>query len=86
MKPFSAAYRLIIWLCLVKVTLWRSFQQSAIFSVTLMYIDFLQSVNSGRSISKTWRRKIILQGKGDSGLLYSGIDKIPVSHLTETEK
>ncbi len=36
--------------------------------------------------SKTWRRKAILRGKGDSGLSYSGIDEIPVSHLTETEK
>jgi hypothetical protein len=28
----------------------------------------------------------ILWGKGDSGLPYSGIDEIPVSHLTEMEK
>jgi hypothetical protein len=27
-----------------------------------------------------------LTGKGDSRLLYSGIDEILVSHLTETEK
>jgi hypothetical protein len=47
-------------------------------------IDFPQSVNSGKS--KTWRRKAILQGKGDSGLSYSRIDEILVSHLTETEK
>jgi hypothetical protein len=36
--------------------------------------------------SKTWRRKAIKWGKGDSGLSNSGIDEIPVSHLTETEK
>jgi hypothetical protein len=36
--------------------------------------------------SKTWRRKAILWGKGNSGLSYYGIDEIPVSHLTETEK
>jgi hypothetical protein len=36
--------------------------------------------------SKTWRRKAILRGKGDSRLSYSGIDEISVSHLTETEK
>jgi hypothetical protein len=36
--------------------------------------------------SKPWWPKAILQGKGDSGLLHSGIDDIPVSHLTETEK
>jgi hypothetical protein len=35
--------------------------------------------------SKTWQRKAILRGKGDSGLSYSGIDELPVSHLTETE-
>jgi hypothetical protein len=34
----------------------------------------------------TWRRKAIFWGKGYSGLSYSGIDEIPVSHLTETEK
>jgi hypothetical protein len=34
-------------------------------------------------VSKTWRRKPILQGKGDSGWSYSGIDEIPVIHLTE---
>jgi hypothetical protein len=36
--------------------------------------------------SKTWWCNAILWGKGDSGLLYSGIDEIPVIHLTETEK
>jgi hypothetical protein len=50
------------------------------------YIDFPQSVNSGKSISETLRRKAILRGKGYSGLSYSGIDEIPVSHHTETEK
>jgi hypothetical protein len=34
MKPFSAALRLIRWLCLDKVTLRHYFQQSAILSVT----------------------------------------------------
>jgi hypothetical protein len=28
----------------------------------------------------------MLQGEGDSGLSYSGIDEIPVSHLMEVEK
>jgi hypothetical protein len=45
-------------------------------------IDFPQSVNSRKSIQ---RRKAILWSKGDSGLSYSGIDEIPVSHLTQTE-
>ncbi len=36
------------WLCLVKVKLWRYFQQFAILCDT--YIDFPQSVNSGKSI------------------------------------
>jgi hypothetical protein len=36
--------------------------------------------------SKAWWHKAILRGKGDNGLLYSGIDEILVSHLTETEK
>jgi hypothetical protein len=36
--------------------------------------------------SKTCRRNAILRGKGDSGFSYSGIDEIPISHLTETEK
>jgi hypothetical protein len=35
--------------------------------------------------SKTWQRKAILQGKGDSKLLYSGNDEKPLSHLTEKE-
>jgi hypothetical protein len=34
--------------------------------------------------SQTWKRKAILRGKGDSGLSYSGIDEILVSHLTKT--
>jgi hypothetical protein len=46
------------------------------------YIDFPQSVNSGKSI---WRRKAILRSKGDSGLSFSGMDEIPVSHLTQTQ-
>jgi hypothetical protein len=35
---------------------------------------------------KTWQCKAILRGKGNSGLLYSGIDEILVSHLPVTEK
>jgi hypothetical protein len=46
------------------------------------YIDFPQPVNSGKSI---YLCKAILRSKGDSGLSYSGIDEIPVSHLTQTE-
>jgi hypothetical protein len=46
------------------------------------YIDFPQSANFGKSI---FYNKAILRSKGDSGLLYSGIDEIPVSHLTQTE-
>jgi hypothetical protein len=30
--------------------------------------------------------KVILWGKGDSGLSYFGIDEITVSYLTEAEK
>jgi hypothetical protein len=44
------------------------------------YIDFPQSVNSGKSIL---RRKTILRSKGDSGLSYSGIDEIPVSSYAD---
>ncbi len=43
------------------------------------YIDFPQSVNSGMSISKTWRRKAILGSKGNSGLSYFSIDEILLS-------
>jgi hypothetical protein len=35
--------------------------------------------------SEIWRRKAILQSKGNSGLSYSGIDEIPVSHLMQTD-
>jgi hypothetical protein len=28
----------------------------------------------------------LLRGEGNSGFLYSGIDEIPVSHLTKMEK
>ncbi len=59
-KPFSAAWRLIRWPCLVKVTLWLSFQQSTILYVTL---------------TLTFR-----------SLSIPGIDEIPLSHFTETEK
>jgi hypothetical protein len=36
--------------------------------------------------SKTWQRKAIFRGKGNSELLYFRIDEIPVSHLQEMEK
>jgi hypothetical protein len=84
-KPFSAAQRLIWWLCLVKVTLRRSFQQSAILSLTLT-LTFRSLSFPESQFSKTWQRKAILRGKGGSGLLYSGIDEFQASHLTETEK
>jgi hypothetical protein len=61
------------------------FQQSAILSVTLTLTFHSLSVLESQ-FSKTWRHKAILRGKGDSGLLYSGIDGIRVSHHTETEK
>jgi hypothetical protein len=60
------------WLCLVNVTLRRSFQQSTILSVTLTLIfhslSFLES-----QFSQSLQRK-------------AAIDEIPVSHLTGTEK
>ncbi len=62
-----------------------TFQQSATLSVTLTSIFRSLSIPESQ-FSKTWRRKAILPGKGDSGLSYSGIDEIQVSHLTETEK
>jgi hypothetical protein len=61
------------------------FQQSAILSVTLT-LTFRNLSIPKSQFSKTWRRKAILRRKGDKGLLYSGIDEIPVSHLTKTEK
>jgi hypothetical protein len=61
------------------MALWPSFQQSAILSVASLSI--LES-----QFSLTWQRQAILRGKGDSGLSFPGIDEIPVSHLTETEK
>jgi hypothetical protein len=63
------------------------FQQSALLSVALTLS--IQSVNLSipkSQFSKTCRRKAILRCKGDTGLSYSRIDEIPVSHLTETEK
>ncbi len=62
----------------------RSFQQSAILSVTLMLTFRCLSIRESQ-FSKTWWRKAILRGKCDSWLLYSGTDEIPVSHLSETE-
>jgi hypothetical protein len=61
------------------------FQQSTILSVTLKLTFRSLSIPESQ-FSSTWRRKAILGGKGDGGLSYSGIDEIPVSHLTETEK
>jgi hypothetical protein len=58
----------------------RSFQQSALLSVTLTLTFRSLSIPESQ-FSETWRHKAILRGKGDSGLSYSGIDKIPVSHL-----
>jgi hypothetical protein len=66
------------------VMLLRSFQQSAIHSVTLTLTFSSLSIPESQ-FSKTWRCKAILRGEGDSGLSYSGIDEIPVSHLTENE-
>jgi hypothetical protein len=60
------------------------FQQPAILSVTLK-VTFRSLSLSESQFSKTWQHKAILQGKGNSGLSYSGIDEIPVSHLLETE-
>jgi hypothetical protein len=81
----TVSLRFIRWLCLIKVILRRSFQQSAILSVTLV-LTFRSLAILESQFSKTWRCKAILRGKSDSGLSYSGIDEIPVSHLTETEK
>jgi hypothetical protein len=50
-----------------------------------IYIDFPQSVNSGKSIFSNLWRKAILRSKGNSGLSYSGIYEISVSHLMPTE-
>jgi hypothetical protein len=61
------------------------FQQPAILSVTLALTFRSLSIPESQ-FSKTWQRKAILQGKGNSGLSYSGIDEILVSHLMETEK
>ncbi len=61
------------------------FQQPAVLSVTLTLTFRSLSIPESQ-FSKTWRRKAILRGKGKSGSSYSGIDEIPVSHLTETEK
>ncbi len=64
------------------MTLRRSFQQPAVLSVTLTLTFRSRSIPESQ-FSKTWQRKTILRGKGNSGLSYSGIDEIPVSHLTE---
>jgi hypothetical protein len=67
------------------VTPGRSFQQPAILSVTLTLTFRNQSIPECQ-FSKTWWRKAIFRAKGNSGLSYSRIDEILVSHLTETEK
>jgi hypothetical protein len=59
------------------------FTQSAIPSVALTLTFRSLSIPESQ-FSKTWRHKAILRGNGNSGLSYSGIDEIPVSHLTET--
>jgi hypothetical protein len=59
------------------------FQQTAILSVTLRLTFRSLSIPESQ-FSKTWQRKVILRGKGDSGLSYAGTDEIPVSHLTGT--
>jgi hypothetical protein len=61
-------------LCLVKVTPWHSFQQSAILSVTLIRLP------------QTWRHTAILRGKDNKGLLYYGIDEIQVRNLTQVKQ
>ncbi len=61
------------------------FQQPAILSVTLA-LSFRSLSIPESKFSKTWRHKAIFRGKGNSRLSYSGIDEIPVSHLSETEK
>jgi hypothetical protein len=65
--------------------LWGSFQQSAILSVTLTLTFRSLSIPESQ-FSKTWRRKAILRGKGDSRLWYSVIDEIQLIHFTEMEK
>jgi hypothetical protein len=67
------------------MTLRRSFQQSDILSVTLKLTFRSLSIPESQ-FSKIWWRKAILWSTVDSGLSYSGIDEIQVSHLTETEK
>ncbi len=49
------------------------------------YIDFSSLLIPESKFSTTWRRKAILRGKDNSGLLYFGIDEISLSHLLETE-
>jgi hypothetical protein len=62
-----------------------SFQQSPILSVTLTLTFSSLSVPDSQ-LSKAQWHKAILWDKGCRGLSYSGIDEIPVSHLTETQK
>ncbi len=73
------------WLCLVKVPLWCYFQQSAILSVTLT-LTFRSLPVLESKFSKSWWLKAIVLVKSNGGLLYSGIDEIPVSHIPEREK
>jgi hypothetical protein len=55
------------------------------YTLCNIYID--STVCQFRKVNflKLRRRKTILQSKGDSELLYSGIDEILVSHLTQTK-
>jgi hypothetical protein len=54
---------------------------SVILTLTFRSLSISESQFSKHGVPKA-----ILRGKGDSGLSYSGIDEIPVSHLTETEQ
>jgi hypothetical protein len=68
----------------------RSFQQSSILSVILT-LTFCDLLTPESQCSSTLRHKAILQGKGNSGMSYSGtneipagIGEIPVSQLMQT--
>ncbi len=74
--PLSELY----WLCLVKVTLRRYFQWSAILSVTLT-LTFRNLSIPESHFSKHHGRRPSYGAKA-----ISGIDEIPISYLIETEK
>jgi hypothetical protein len=85
-KPF-----LVTWTNLIDLV-WFKWRYSAIFNsplCSLWHLHWPSAVCQFQKVSflkKTWRCKTILRGKGDSRLLYSGYDEIPVSHRMETEK